>query len=364
VQTGFPRGTTLIDMRDEQAAVDLQASLGRLIGGQRLDGQPEVFMNHLQLAHRGRHCGGLEALGHRDGIVHPGNHHIIRNREADVLDRRARELGRVDPDEAAVEIDQRAAAVAGIDRRVGLDQVVVGVVLDREAAVQCAENAVADRVLVTRRAAQRNDGFAEKIRRRIAEIEIGELRRLVFNFQQRQVGVLIGGDDLRAVLRAGRERDTDFLFLLRQLHHMRVGQHIAVGGNDQPGADALRRPVCGVAIKLKILVIARDVIGHRFLRRDVHHGRLDIGHDFHDRFIGDVNLAGRRRNFALGRGQPWGLRNRRLGLLGRRRRHLLGLGAVGREAEEENRGKRELANIHNALSFTYDLSRLGIKLRE
>ncbi len=75
-------------------------------------------------------------------------------------------------------------------------------VLDREAAMERAEDAVADRILVTRRAAQRDDRFPEQVRRSVAEIEIRILGRLVLDLQQGQVGILVGRDDLRAIFRS------------------------------------------------------------------------------------------------------------------------------------------------------------------
>ncbi len=53
-------------------------------------------------------------------------HHIGRNREtdADVAPGRCQNRG-VDADQFTVQVDQRAAGVAGIDRRVGLDEVLV-----------------------------------------------------------------------------------------------------------------------------------------------------------------------------------------------------------------------------------------------
>src|SRR5258708_7820638 len=59
--------------------------------------------------------------GHRLGDH--AAHHVHGNREADALRAAgAREDRGVDADQAAVDVDQRAAGVARIDRRVGLDE--------------------------------------------------------------------------------------------------------------------------------------------------------------------------------------------------------------------------------------------------
>ncbi len=142
---------------------------------------------------------------------------------------------------------------------------------------------------------------------------------------------------------------------------MRVRNHVAIGGNDQSGTDALRCPVVA-AIKLEVLVIA--VFRNRLLRRDVHHRGLDVGHDLDDRLLGDVDRPGGMPHLALRRGQSRGLRHRRLGLAGGRRRDLGTQGCPRDQGEKKEYNGNELANFHKAIYFTYDLSWLGIKLRE
>ena len=64
-----------------------------------------------------RDAGGLapDLVDHRQRLVD-------RDREADVLGRAERRGRRVDPDQAPRAVDERAAGVAGVDRRVGLEQ--------------------------------------------------------------------------------------------------------------------------------------------------------------------------------------------------------------------------------------------------
>ena len=84
---------------------------------------------------------------------------------------------------------------------------------------------------------------------------------------------------------------------------MRIGQHEAVRGDDQPGADALGLVLLHAAILPEVLVVDRVVLRHRFLGVDVDHGGLDVGNDLDDRFVGDIDLARRGRDLALRSGQ-------------------------------------------------------------
>ncbi len=71
-------------------------------------------------------------------VVHDAAHEVARHREADALIAAAlREDRGVDPDQLAARVDQRPARVAGIDRRVGLDEILVR----RDADVAAAERA-------------------------------------------------------------------------------------------------------------------------------------------------------------------------------------------------------------------------------
>ena len=59
-----------------------------------------------------------------EDLIHHAAHHVDRNREADAVGaERLRKHGRVDADQLSVGVDERAAGVAEIDRRVGLNEV-------------------------------------------------------------------------------------------------------------------------------------------------------------------------------------------------------------------------------------------------
>ena len=82
-----------------------------------------------------------------------------RNREADAGGVLAD--GLVDADEIAVEIDERAAGVAGVDRRVRLQDVVERIGFVFIAAVDGGQHALRNGMLKTERIADRDDAFAE-----------------------------------------------------------------------------------------------------------------------------------------------------------------------------------------------------------
>src|SRR5690606_15400704 len=133
---------------------------------------------------------------------------IDRDREAVPREeaRRARDRG-VDPDDVALEVDERPARVAGVDRRVGLDEVLErrGPDLsvhrraeDPDRAADGADDAGGDAELEAERAAQREDPVAEGERLRVAQRRDGEVVRL--DPQDGDVGARIPRDDLRLEL--------------------------------------------------------------------------------------------------------------------------------------------------------------------
>ena len=103
-----------------------------------------------------------------------------------------RDLG-VDPDHAAVAVEQRAARVAGVDRRVGLDHVA-----DREAvgglelALEGAHDAGRDRAVEAERVADRDHRVADLDLGRVAERRAASGRpSSAFDLQQRDVGARV-----------------------------------------------------------------------------------------------------------------------------------------------------------------------------
>src|SRR5262249_13785508 len=96
-----------------------------------------------------------------DQLSHHGLHHVRRDREADAdVAARAREDRRVDTDELAVQIDERATGVAGVDRRIGLDEVLVALRVDARAPER-ADDSRRHGVTETERVADRYNVIAD-----------------------------------------------------------------------------------------------------------------------------------------------------------------------------------------------------------
>ena len=156
-----------------------------------------------------------------------------RNRKAESA-AAARNDRRVDADHRAARIDERAAAIAGIQRRVGLDDVVHQ----------------ASRTRTQRTSERRNDagrygtfeaeGVAEGDRQlaRLDRARVAEHRRdevAARNAQHGEVGVRVVAGHDTAKAAPVEERNVDFI---GAVHHVRIGEHEAVGGGDEARAAA------------------------------------------------------------------------------------------------------------------------------
>ena len=151
----------------------------------------------------------------------------------------------VDADQLAVRIHQRAAGVAGIDGRVGLNKVaglarIVGV---RIGPVERADDAARDRELeVAEGTAEGQHGLAGMQLGRVApgnagqvvrvDLDDGEVVELVHAHQ-------LGGEDAAVV-----ERDAN---LRCAVHHVVVGDDVAVGRDDDAAADAVLESAAAVS---------------------------------------------------------------------------------------------------------------------
>ena len=144
----------------------------------------------------------------------------------------------VDADHFAGQVDQRPAGVALVDGGIGLDQVFDLVALagiDR--APGGADHAHGDRVLeIAQRRADGDDRLTRVERVRIAQRRHG--RAPAVRLEHRQVGVNIRADQLACCwLPSAR--------MIGQIggafHHVVVGQHIALLGDEHPAAAGLPR---------------------------------------------------------------------------------------------------------------------------
>ena len=227
---------------------------------------------------------------------------VARRREADAFAAaRLRVDEGVDADQPALGIDQRAAAVARIDGRVGLD--VDHRVFRRQLARDGADDAERDRRVEAERAAEREHQLARPQRVGVAE---GERRqRLGLDLDHRQIGLVIDRDDLRADRAAApaedgasglaarrRKRQLD-LDARRVLDHVRVGHDVAVGIDDDAGAAAPLEH--RLRARVGIVLVWRREAGDE----DLH----DAGADFLGEILerpGQVAKRGGLRRGALG----------------------------------------------------------------
>ncbi len=104
--------------------------------------------------------------------------------------------GGVDADDFAVNVDQRSAAVAGIDRGVNLDEIFIPLAAEDSdlAAVEGADDAMRHRADVAERAAEGEDPVA--FRKRAAVSPLGGDEMVGLKFDDGQIGLGIGADKL------------------------------------------------------------------------------------------------------------------------------------------------------------------------
>jgi hypothetical protein len=138
----------------------------------------------------------------------------------------------------AAEIDERAAGVAGIDRRIGLNEVLVHIAaagIDACAA-ECADDAGRHGVLKTERIADRYDEIANLRFAGVAQRNVHEIRR--FDLEHCDVRGLVAADDFRLDRAVVEQRDVDFG---RVFYDVRVRNDVTVFGvDDDAGAGRLR----------------------------------------------------------------------------------------------------------------------------
>src|SRR5262249_23994308 len=142
---------------------------------------------------------------------------------------------RVDADDLALGVEQGTAGVAGIDGRVGLDEVVVGPLVDVPA--DGADDADGDRVLEAERVADGDDPLADTEGVRITQLHRGQVFGIALDLDQRDVGLRVASRDLRLELLPVGQLHQD---LVGVLDDVVVGEDVAAGVDDEAGAEALR----------------------------------------------------------------------------------------------------------------------------
>src|SRR5581483_1143495 len=201
--------------------------------------------------------------------IHALSHHFGRDGETESLSGNA--LGceghfcRRDSHQPPGEIDDRAAAVAGINGRIGLYQVLVLDVVHGDRSFDGAEHSPADGAAVAHRIAHYNHRLAKKIWRDVVETDKWQ-RFFGVNFNESQVCLIIASDVARAVGLAVIGGHMN-LQVRSAFDYMLVGHDVAGRVNNKTGPQALQRladfarsdPV--VTEKLRVKIFER--IAHR-----------------------------------------------------------------------------------------------------
>ncbi len=229
-QTGAVRGRPRLDRADDGAGLGLDVQRLGKIGRQILDRHPEPAAPH---------------LAEFDELVHDGERHVDGHGEADpdVAAAPRRDDRGVDADELAVERDQRAARIAGVDRGVGLDEVLVAFRVDPrppERRDDAARHGLAEAEGI----ADGDDEIAHQQFLGIAKGHLGQV--LGVDPEHRDVGGRIAADQLGLEAPVVAKGDADLVGIL---DHVAVGQHEAVPGIDDDARArahlALRRQAPG-----------------------------------------------------------------------------------------------------------------------
>jgi hypothetical protein len=145
--------------------------------------------------------------------------------------------GRIDPDDASAAVGERAARVPGVQRGVGLDDVLDDAAggLHRKRAAEGAHHARGDRPGEAHRIPDRDDELPHAEPRRLAE-----LRRLevgaALKPEHRQVRELVAADHVERDLPSVHERGRA---AIRATHHVGRRQREPIGGDDHARARAV-----------------------------------------------------------------------------------------------------------------------------
>ncbi len=249
---------------------------------------------------------------------------VARRGEAEALvAARLRQDQGVDADDVSVHVDQRASAVARIDGRVGLDvdHRIVGLELSRDGA----DDAEAHRAVQPHRAAEGEHQLTRTDLLRVGEVE--RRQPLLRHLDDGEIGLVVHGHHLRGhevgsrlqhrvvrrVVGAWRRRNLH-LDPSRALDHVRVGDDVAVGVDDDAGTAATGRRDQHAA-----LVVGQVGVGVTE-RDDLDDRRADARGEVLQQAAGLPEIAALRREFgpaALRRGA--GHTRRKAGQEGERR---------------------------------------------
>ena len=168
-------------------------------------------------------------------------HLVHRDGEAEALGEGQFHVGHAD--DLAPQVEERAAGVAGIDLRRGLQ-------IERALHLPGlrADDAFGDGAFESQRAADGEDAFAHAQNLRVSERDEGELRRLlVLDLQQREIGELVHGHDADLLVAAAFELAVALVVDLDgdlglALDDVEIGDEVAVFVDEETGAEPAGRP--------------------------------------------------------------------------------------------------------------------------
>ena len=186
---------------------------------------------------------------------------VGRDSEADagIAARLAQNL-RVHADHLPVEIEQRAAAVAGVDRGIRLDHRADLILVEAfNAPPQRADDARRHRPRLVEGAADGDHFLTDEQRVRIGERERAELFRREVNLDDGEVGIEVDADDFTAHNRAVDEVD---FYPRRAFDNVRVGNDVPFGVDHKAGARAFDDLIAEAGIALHAGVPRRHIDRH------------------------------------------------------------------------------------------------------
>ncbi len=149
---------------------------------------------------------------------------------------------RVDADELALRVDERAARVAVVDRRVGLQEVLVAAVADAGRSALRADDAHRDRLADAERVADREHDVAD-----LHGVGVAERRAAAGSWPRSSAARDRSADPIRPASPSKLRPSVNSTRMSdRAVDHVMVGQDVAVAGHDdarpEPAAARRRRP--------------------------------------------------------------------------------------------------------------------------
>src|SRR3954453_21520748 len=205
---------------------------------------------------------GVGDLAPGDQLLGDALHDARRDREADAVVAAGVALDlRVDADDVAGRVEQRATRVAVVDRGVGLDRARDREVVRRvDRPVEGTDDAGRHGSLEAERAADGDDAVADLHVVRVGERDRVQLQLRRVDLDDRDIGRAVGADDLRARGLGVGERDLD---RRRAVDDVLVRGDVAVGVDHEARALGLRLLPAAVAAVARTAEARRRRAGGR-----------------------------------------------------------------------------------------------------